>query len=249
MDLGIKGRVALVTGGARSLGKADCLALAAEGCKIVVLDLNAEGAAATAGEISRDGGFARGYEVDITNRAQLAEVVAKAQSEVGPVDICVNNAGIIYTLGQLKDMQDADWDFNLQVNLTGTYNVTKAVFGGMRERKWGRIICMASIAGLMGGFGQTAYATGKMGLVGFAKSVALEGARYNITSNVIAPGIIGPNANLSPMYERMVKRVAMQAEGQPEDVASAITFLCSERARYITGAVLTVTGGMDLFTF
>ncbi len=249
MDLGIKGRVALVTGGARSLGKADCLALAAEGCKVVVLDLNAEGAAETAKEISSKGGVARGYEVDITNRSQLSETIARAQSEVGPVDICVNNAGIIYTLGQLKDMQDSDWDLNLHVNLTGTYNVTKAVFSGMRERKWGRVICMASIAGLMGGFGQTAYATGKMGLVGFAKSVALEGARYKITSNVIAPGIIGPNANLSPMYERMVKRVAMQAEGQPEDVASAITFLCSERARYITGAVVTVTGGMDLFTF
>jgi NAD(P)-dependent dehydrogenase (short-subunit alcohol dehydrogenase family) len=249
MDLGIKGRVALVTGGARSLGKADCLALAAEGCKVIVLDLNAEGAATTAAEIEAQGGVARGYEADITDRAQLGAVVQKAQSEVGPVDICVNNAGIIYTLGQLKDMADADWDLNLQVNLTGTYNVTKVVFAGMRERKWGRIICMASIAGLMGGFGQTAYATGKMGLIGFARSVALEGARYNVTSNIIAPGIIGPNANLSPMYERMVKRVAMQAEGQPEDVASAITFLCSERARYITGAVLTVTGGMDLFTF
>jgi NAD(P)-dependent dehydrogenase (short-subunit alcohol dehydrogenase family) len=249
MDLGIKGRVALVTGGARSLGKADCLALAAEGCKVIVLDLNAEGAAATASEIEAQGGMARGYEVDITDRAQLGAIVQKAQSEVGPVDICVNNAGIIYTVGQLKDMADTDWDMNLQVNLTGTYNVTKAVFAGMRERKWGRIICMASIAGLMGGFGQTAYATGKMGLIGFARSVALEGARYNVTSNIIAPGIIGPNANLSPMYERMVKRVAMQAEGQPEDVASAITFLCSERARYITGAVLTVTGGMDLFTF
>jgi len=249
VDLGIKGRVALVTGGARSLGKADCLALAAEGCKVIVLDLNAAGAAETAQEISSNGGMARGYEADITSRSQLGEVVAKAQTEVGPVDICVNNAGFIYTLGQLKDMQDSDWDLNLQVNLTGTYNVTKAVFSGMRERRWGRIICMASIAGLMGGFGQTAYSTGKMGLVGFAKSVALEGARYNITSNVIAPGIIGPNANLSPMYERMVKRVALQTEGQPEDVASAITFLCSERARYITGAVLTVTGGMDLFTF
>src|SRR5712692_1616340 len=165
MDLGIKGRVALVTGGARSLGKADCLALAAEGCRVIVLDLNAQGAAETAKEIGDQGGTARGYEADITNRPRLAEIIARAQSEVGPIDICVNNAGFIYTLGQLKDMQDSDWDLNLQVNLTGTYNVTKAVFSGMRERKWGRIICMASIAGLMGGFGQTAYSTGKMGLV------------------------------------------------------------------------------------
>ena len=249
MDLGIKGRVALVTGGARSLGKADCFALAAEGCKIVVLDLNAEGATTTAAEIAGQGGYARGYEVDITDRAGSPEVVERAQSEVGPVDICVNNAGIIYTMGQLKDMQDAEWDMNLQGQPDRYIQCHQGGVGGMRERRWGRIICMASIAGLMGGFGQTAYATGKMGLIGFARSVALEGARYNVTSNVIAPGIIGPNANLSPMYERMVKRVAMPAEGQPEDVAGAITFLCSERARYITGAVLTVTGGMDLFTF
>jgi NAD(P)-dependent dehydrogenase (short-subunit alcohol dehydrogenase family) len=249
MDLGIKGKVALVSGGARSLGKQDCLTLAAEGCKIIVLDLNGEGAETTAKEISDAGGTARGYAADITDRAALTDALKRAESEVGPVDICVNNAGWIYTMGQLKDMKDEDWDQNLAINLTGTYNVTKAVFPGMRDRKWGRVICMASIAGLLGGFGQTAYSTSKMGVVGFAKSVALEGARYNVTSNVIAPGIIGPNANLSPLYERMVKRVAMQKEGQPEDIANAIAFLCSERARYITGAVLTITGGMDLFTF
>jgi len=156
---------------------------------------------------------------------------------------------MIYTVGQLKDMRDEDWEFNLGVNLTGTMKVTRAVFPGMRERRWGRIVCMASIAGLMGGFGQTAYAATKIGVIGFAKSVALEGARYNVTCNAVAPGIIAPNASLSPLYERMVKRVAMQKEGEPEDVANAITFLCSERARYITGAVLPITGGMDLFTF
>jgi 3-oxoacyl-[acyl-carrier protein] reductase len=249
VDLGIRDRVALVTGGARSLGKADALLLAAEGCRVAIVDLNEEGAEETAKEIGGAGGTARGYACDIRDASAVADVVARVERDVGAVDICVNNAGFIYTVAQLKDMRDEDWALNLAVNLTGTYNVTKAVFPGMRERRWGRVICMASIAGLMGGFGQTAYATTKMGVIGFTRSVALEGARYGVTANAIAPGIIGPNANLSPMYDRMVKRVAMQTEGAPEDVANAVAFLVSARARYITGAVLTVTGGMDLFTF
>jgi len=249
MDLGIAGKVALVTGGARNLGRADCLRLAEEGCRVAVVDLNKEGAEETAGEIRGKGGQALAVECDIADRAGLKAAVDQIERGLGPVDILVNNASIIWTLAQIKDMKDEDWDLNMSVNLTGTYNVTKAVFAGMRERRWGRVICMASIAGLMGGFGQTAYSTTKMGVIGFARAVALEGARYGVTANVIAPGIIGEHVKLSPMYERMVKRVAMQKEGEPEDVAAAVTFLCSERARYITGAVLPVTGGMDLFTF
>jgi 3-oxoacyl-[acyl-carrier protein] reductase len=249
MDLGIAGKVALVTGGARNLGRADALKLADEGCKVAVLDLNKDGAEETAAEIRGRGGQALAVECDIVDRAAVKRAVARIAQELAPVDILVNNASIIWTLAQLKDMKDEDWDLNVGVNLTGTYNVTKAVLPGMRERRWGRVVSMASIAGLMGGFGQTAYATTKMGVIGFARSVALEGARHNVTSNVIAPGIIGEHVKLSPMYDRMVKRVAMQREGDPEDIANAIAFLCSERARYITGAVLTVTGGMDLFTF
>ncbi len=249
MDLGIKGKVALVTGGARNLGKADCLVLAQEGCSVAVVDLNGEGAQETAKEITDKGGRACGYTCDIADRSQVAATVAQVEKDLGPVDILVNNAAIVFTMVQLKDMKDEDWDLNMRVNLDGTYNMTRAIFPGMRERKWGRVICMASVAGLLGGFGQTAYSTTKMGVAGFARSVALEGARYNVTANVIAPGIIGPMVKLSPMYDRMVKRVAMQREGDPEDIANAIAFLCSEKARYITGAVLTVTGGIDLFTF
>src|SRR5262249_43366399 len=147
MDLGIRGKVALVTGAARSLGKADAQALAAEGGAIGIPARGGEGAPGAAGEIAAAGGRARGYACDIRESAQIQDVVSRIERDLGPVDICVNNAGLIYTVAQLKDMRDEDWELNLAVNVTGTYKVTKAVFPGMRERRWGRIVCMASIAG------------------------------------------------------------------------------------------------------
>src|SRR5438046_6526584 len=125
MDLGIRDRVALVTGAARSLGKADAVALAAEGCRVAIVDLNAEGAEETAREIEAAGGRARGYACDIRDTGQVQEAVARIERDLGAVDIRVNNAGMIYTVGQLKDMRDEDWELNLGVNLTGAYKMTK----------------------------------------------------------------------------------------------------------------------------
>ena len=245
MDLGIKGRVALVTGGARSLGKADCLALAAEGCRIVVLDLNAEGADSTAREIADQGGFARGYEVDITNRAQLAEVVGKAQSEVGPVDICVNNAGIIYTLGQLKDMEDADWDAVLDTNLHGFYNVLRPVVMPMvSARKGGRIVTLSSISGLAGNRGQVNYSAAKAGIIGATKALSVELAKRAITVNCVAPGIIATRMTADLPLEEIVRMIPLRRIGRPEDVAGVVAFLCSDEAAYITRQVISVNGGM-----
>ncbi len=252
MDLGIRDRVALVTGGARSLGRADAEILAAEGCRVAVLDLNKEGAEEVARAIAERGGAGRGYECDVRDAQQVAAAVAAVERDLGPVDICVNNAGIIYTLAQLKDTRPEDWELNLAVNLTGAFNVTRAVFPGMRERRWGRIVCMASIAGLLGGFGQTAYATTKMGLVGFARSVALEGARKNITCNAVVLGVFDAGSFYDvaePFRERIIKRVAMRRSGDPRELSEFIAFLASDEASYITGEAIEVSGGISLFTF
>ncbi|MEW6201720.1 MAG: SDR family NAD(P)-dependent oxidoreductase [bacterium] len=250
MDLGIKDKVAVVTGAARGLGKADCMKLTEEGVKVAVVDILDPTGKATAKEINDKGGKAIYVHCDITDRAQVKEMVAAVEKELGPIDILINNAAIVTTVSQLPKLPDELWDRDLLVNLTGTYNCTKAIYPGMCERGWGRIVCMASIAGLLGGFGQVSYSTTKIGVVGFARSVALEGARKGVTCNVVAPGIIGTEMLLlSPLLERMRNRVATRKEGEPDDIANTILFLCSQQAKYITGAVIHVMGGMDLFTF
>ena len=274
----LSGKVALVTGGSRGLGRADCLALARAGADVVVTDIliesdpglqqaaeasgsvlaqvmtsqNAVYSERTSNEIRTMGRRAAAVKMDVTNRDQVKAVVDQVVKDFGSLDILVNNAGTLDHVAAIEKQQDALWDRDLKVNLTGAYNCSKAAWPHMRERQWGRIIMMASIAGTMGGFGQASYSTTKAGLIGLARTLALEGARYGITANAIVPGIIGTEAfkmGRSDMNERMINRTAMRRAGEPDDIAAAITFLCSPEAGYITGVALPVMGGMDLFTF
>lgn len=272
----LEGKVALVTGASRGLGRADALALARAGADVVVTDILAEsgdnqkvaekygpmsqvmqstGAVyleQTAEEIRKMGRRSLAFRMDVTDRAQVAEVVNTVKEKLGGIHILVNNAGTLDHVAQIEHQNDALWQRDLDVNLTGAYNTTKAVWPIMKEQKWGRIINMASVAGTLGGFGQASYAATKAGIIGFTKSMALEGARYNITVNAIVPGIINTEAFqlINPkMRERMIQRTAFKRPGDPEDIAHAICFLASDHAKYITGIELNVSGGIELFTF
>ena len=155
-------------------------------------------------------------------------------------------------MGQIESQSDELWERDLRVNLTGAYNCTKAAWPYMREQNWGRVIFMSSVAGTLGGFGQASYSATKAGLIGFGKSMALEGARFGITSNVIAPGIIGTeafNAGNPRMNERMVLRTAMRAAGEPEDVAHTVSSWPPPRRATSPGRCIHVAGGIDLFVF
>jgi 3-oxoacyl-[acyl-carrier protein] reductase len=191
-------------------------------------------------------------KMDVTNRQQVREVFEQVVAEFGSLDILVNNAATLDHVAQIESQSDELWDRDVTVNLTGAYNCTKAAFTHMRQAGGGRIVYMSSVAGSLGGFGQASYAATKSAMVGLARTAALEGARYGITANVVAPGIIATEAfkmGNPKMNDRMVLRTAMRAPGEPEDVAHTIVFLCSPEARYITGQVLHVAGGIDLFTF
>ena len=275
IEIDLSGRVALVTGGSRGLGRADALTLARAGADVVVADLLVEselseetdryGALATVArqqglvhteetveEIRGMGRRAIAVRCDVTDRSQVDAAVERAVAELGSVDILVNNAGTLDHAAQFQHQSPELWERDLRVNLTGAFNCAQAVWPHMQERGWGRIVNMASVAGTLGGFGQASYSTTKAGLLGLTRTLAMEGARHGITCNAIVPGVIGTEAfNMAnaAMNERIVARTALKRAGEPQEIANAIAFLCSDLASYITGIELNVSGGVELFVF
>ena len=275
LEIDLSGRVALVTGGSRGLGRADALTLARAGADVAIADILVEsalsedtdrwGALATVArtqgmvhteetveEIRSLGRRALAVRCDVTDREQVAAAVARTVSELGSVDILVNNAATLDHVGQFHDQSPELWERDLRVNLTGSFNCAQAVWPHLKERGWGRIVNMASVAGTLGGFGQASYSTTKAGVLGLTKTLAMEGARHGITCNAIVPGVIATEAfglGNAAMNERIVARTALKRPGEPQDIANAIAFLCSDLASYITGVGLYVSGGVELFVF
>jgi 3-oxoacyl-[acyl-carrier protein] reductase len=277
IEIDLTGKVAIVTGGSRGLGRADALTLARAGADVVVADILVESDAAagetaerygalaqaavaqgmvhtesTAEEIRAMGRRSLAIKCDITDREQVDTMVARVVDELGAADILVNNAGTLDHVGQFHDQRADLWERDLRVNLTGAFNCSQAVWPHMKERAWGRIVNMASVAGTLGGFGQASYATTKAGILGLTRTLAMEGGRHNITCNAIVPGIIGTEAfhMANPaMNERIANRTVFKRPGEPQDIANAIAFLCSDLASYVTGVQLNVSGGVELFVF
>ena len=274
LEIDLSGRVALVTGGSRGLGRADALTLARAGADVAIADILVESdtsaaedygmlaqaavaqgmvhTESTVEEIRSLGRRAFSARCDVTDRAQVDRTVARVVSDLGAVDILVNNAGTLDHVGQVADQRLDLWERDLRVNLTGAFNCAQAVWPHMREREWGRIVNMASVAGTLGGFGQASYSTTKAGILGLTKTLAMEGGRHGITCNAIVPGIIGTEAfhMANPaMNERIANRTVFKRPGDPQDIANAVAFLCSDLAAYVTGIELNVSGGVELFVF
>ena len=243
----LEGKVALVTGASRGIGRAVAIRLAKSGAKIAV---NYAGNQAAAEEvkqiIEQNGGEAILVQADISNAESVDAMVAAVMEAFGRIDILVNNAGITRdTL--LMRMKEADWNAVIQTNLTGVFSVTKAVSKIMMKQRYGKIVNMSSVVGLMGNAGQANYAAAKAGVIGFTKSMAKELAARNITVNAIAPGFIATDmtAVLSDkVKEDLATKIPMGRLGEADDIASAVLFLVSDSANYITGQTLNVDGGM-----
>ena len=244
----LEGRVALITGASQGIGHACALALAREGASVAVAARNRQKLDELVAEIAAAGGKSAAFVVvmDVSDEAQVKSGIKSALGQFGKIDILVNNAGI--TRDQLvMRMKRADWDAVLTTNLTSAYLCIQQVIGSMLKQRWGRIINISSVFGQMGQAGQANYAASKAGLIGLTMAMAREVASRNITCNAVAPGFIETSmtAVLSEEFKQnAVKSIPLGRVGLPEDIASAVCFLASEEASYITGHVLNVNGGL-----
>jgi len=242
----LKDKVALVTGGARGIGRSIALAFAREGADIVVGDVNMEEAAKTASDIEALGRKAMALSLDVTDYAKVEEAVNKILDKFTKVDILVNNAGITKD-NLLMRMSQQEWDAVLNVNLKGAFNCLKAVTRPMIKQRYGKIINMASIIGIMGNAGQANYAASKAGLIALTKSAAKELASRSINVNAVAPGFIQTEMTAKlpeDLKNKMKEMIPLDKFGTPEDIAATCLFLASEESSYITGQTIVVDGGM-----
>jgi 3-oxoacyl-[acyl-carrier protein] reductase len=243
MNIDLSGKVALVTGSTRGIGRAIAETLVSCGAKVAVVGRDQAKADEVAAAI---GGDSRGFACDISDPAAITALIASVETAFGQLDILVNNAGITKDNLMLR-MKDEDWNAVIDTNLRSAFIAIRAAQRGMMKRRWGRIINIASVVGLIGNAGQANYAASKAGLIGLSKSVAKELASRNILCNVVAPGFIRTDMT-DAMTPEAVKALSAQIPldrfGSPQDIAGVVAFLASEHAGYITGQVLTVDGGM-----
>jgi 3-oxoacyl-[acyl-carrier protein] reductase len=240
IDLG--GRVAVVTGSTRGIGRAIAGTLAGANARVAVVGRDREKAEAVAGEIGaaeQAGGFA----CELSDPASVTKLVEDVERAFGSVDILVNNAGLTRD-NILFRLKDEDWDAVLDANLRGAFIAIRAASRGMIKRRWGRIINMASVVGIVGNKGQANYSASKAGLIGLTKSVAKELASRNVLANAVAPGFIETDMTKDLLVD-VVKAIPARRAGQPEEVAAAVRFLASDDAAYVTGTTLFVDGGMS----
>ncbi|NQS90369.1 3-oxoacyl-[acyl-carrier-protein] reductase [Patescibacteria group bacterium] len=243
----LKNKVAIVTGGARGIGKAICLQLAKEGAKIVIFDLMDELALKVAEEIRKKGGECLAIPMDVTSICSVEQAVEKVIDKFKRVDILVNNAGITKDKLILR-MKEEDWDKVIQVNLKGAFNCLKVVLKFMSRQRYGRIVNISSVIGLRGNVGQANYAASKAGLIALTKSAAKEFARRGITVNAIAPGFIQTSMTqkLLSIRKDLLNQIPLGRVGKPEEVAGLVSYLVSEDVAYITGETVRIDGGMSM---
>jgi 3-oxoacyl-[acyl-carrier protein] reductase len=243
MQIDLTGRVALVTGSTRGIGRAIAETLADCGARVAVVGRDAGKAAEVAAQISPE---ARGFGCDVADVASVTALVAAVEAEFGSLDILVNNAGLTRDNIMLR-LKDDDWDAVIDANLRGAFASIRAATRGMMKRRWGRIINISSVVGLVGNKGQSNYAASKAGLIGLTKSVAKEFASRNVLANAIAPGFIETdmtNAMTPEARSALTGTIPLERLGTPRDIAGMVAFLASDYGAYITGQVLVIDGGM-----